>query len=331
MKIPRWRKNINDLIDQEWDIIIIGGGITGAGIFREATRIGLKGLLIERKDFAWGTSSRSSKLVHGGLRYLKDGHLLLTRASVKEREKLLGDGPGLIDPLGFLLTIYRGDFPGRWTYKAGLTIYDLLALQWGHRYYGSDALKMLAPHISHRELIGGFRYGDAQTDDARLVFRLIQEAIDDGGIAINYMAAEKLIMYDGLVNGIRILDCETGEKYEVSGKVIVNATGVCADRLRSEIVPSKVIRPLRGSHLLFPSWRLPVAQAICFLHPLDKRPVFIFPWEGITIVGTTDVDHHDPLGEEPSISSSEVTYLLTAIETQFPSLNIGLDDSLTVR
>ena len=107
-------------------------GITGAGILREATRLGLHALLVEQHDFAWGTSSRSSKLVHGGLRYLKEGKLILTRDSVRERQQLLHDGPGLIDPLGFLLTIYKGDYPGRWTYAMGLTVYDLLALRWDH-------------------------------------------------------------------------------------------------------------------------------------------------------------------------------------------------------
>ncbi len=326
MENKDWRKKILDRLDCNWDIVIIGGGITGAGIFRESTRLGLKTLLIEQRDFAWGTSSRSSKLVHGGFRYLKDGRLLLTRVAVLERKRLLGDGPGLIDPLGFLLTIYKGDFPGRWTYQAGLSIYDLLALQWGHRYYSADELNMLAPHLSQQNLEGGFQYGDAQTDDSRLVLRLIQEAVCDGGIAINYVKAEELILENDQVSGVQVVDCETDEQYEITAKILVNATGVWVDKLRSSVVPSKVIRPLRGSHLLFPSWRLPVAQAICFLHPHDRRPVFIFPWEGVTIVGTTDVDHAEPLDLEASISSSEVSYLMAAVESQFPSLNIGLKD-----
>jgi glycerol-3-phosphate dehydrogenase len=187
-----WRERVWSQLDQPWDLIIIGGGITGAGILREAVRLNLRALLVEQRDFAWGTSSRSSKLVHGGFRYLKEGRIFLTRASVQERERLLEEGPGLIDPLGFLLTVYEGDSPGRWTFEAGLSIYDLLALHWGHRYYSSEDFQMLAPHIAQKGLEGGFRYGDAQTDDARLVLRVIREAVKHGGMALNYVKADAL-------------------------------------------------------------------------------------------------------------------------------------------
>jgi glycerol-3-phosphate dehydrogenase len=180
-----WRDRVWSQLDQDWDVIVVGGGITGAGILREATRLGLRALLVEKRDFGWGTSSRSSKLVHGGLRYLKERKVRLTRASVHERERLLDEGPGLIDPLGFLLATYEGDRPGRWTYSAGLSIYDLLALQWSHRRYSPEDFQMLAPHISQPGLKGGFRYGDAQTDDARLVLRLIREAVADGALTMS--------------------------------------------------------------------------------------------------------------------------------------------------
>jgi glycerol-3-phosphate dehydrogenase len=175
-----WRAEIWSQLGQPWDILVIGGGITGAGILREASRLGLRALLLEKRDYAWGTSSRSSKLVHGGLRYLKEGKILLTRSSVQEREQLLEEGPGLIDPLGFLLTVNKGDSPGRWMYKLGLSVYDLLALQWDHEYYDPEEFRLLAPHIAHHNLTGGFRYGDAQTDDARLVLRVIQESVAEG-------------------------------------------------------------------------------------------------------------------------------------------------------
>jgi glycerol-3-phosphate dehydrogenase len=325
-----WRQRIWSRLDQPWDVIVIGGGITGAGILREAIRLGLRTLLVEQRDFAWGTSSRSSKLVHGGLRYLKEGRIDLTRASVLERERLLAEGPGLIDPLGFLLTIYEGDFPGRWTFEAGLMIYDLLALHWGHRYYCANDFQMLSPHIAQRGLEGGFRYGDAQTDDARLVFRLIQEAGADGGVAINYVAGTELLREHEQVVGVRLQDnLDETRTADVYARVVINATGAWADQLRGQInVPAR-IRPLRGSHLIFPAWRLPVAQAVSFLHPSDRRPVFIFPWEGITLVGTTDVDHHAPLNLEPGISPGEVSYLMAAVKAQFPSLGIGLEDVIS--
>lgn len=333
-------------LDQDWDIIVIGGGITGAGILREAVRLGLKTLLVEQRDFAWGTSSRSSKLVHGGLRYLKERKFSLTRASVRERQRLLAEGPGLIDPLGFMLTTYQGDNPGRWTFRAGLSIYDLLALQWSHRQYSPLELRLLAPHISEDGLEGGLRYGDAQTDDARLVLRVIQEATAAGGVALNYVRAEQVLRDEtGQVVGVRLVrtDSAAYNSSTASGestvrregalpvldghaRVVINATGAWADRLRGQLGEPARIRPLRGSHLIFPAWRFPVAQAVSFLHPIDRRPVFIFPWEGATLVGTTDVDHGQPPEAEPAISPQEVAYLMAAVEHQFPSLHLTLAD-----
>ncbi len=328
-----WRDELWSQLDRPWDVIVVGGGITGAGILREATRLGLGALLVEKRDFGWGTSSRSSKLVHGGLRYLKERKLRLTRASVHERERLLDEAPGLIDPLGFLLATYEGDRPGRWTYSAGLSVYDLLALQWSHRRYCAEDFQLLAPHIAQAGLTGGFRYGDAQTDDARLVLRVIGEAVAEGGVALNYVSAEEVLragaQAEAPVTGIRLRDEAADRVTEVHGRVVINATGAWVDQLREQVGAARRIRPLRGSHLVFPAWRLPVAQAVSFLHPVDRRPVFIFPWEGITLVGTTDVDHEQPLDEEPGINSAEVAYLMAAVEAQFPSLRLGLDDVIS--
>ncbi|NHZ71624.1 MAG: FAD-dependent oxidoreductase [Aquificales bacterium] len=321
------RSEIWQTIDQPWDIIVVGGGITGAGILREAARLGLQVLLVEQKDFAWGTSSRSSKLVHGGLRYLKEGKLGLTRASVLEREHLLNEGPGLIDPLGFLLATYEDDKTGRLVFGAGLTIYDLLALQWSYKYYSPRDFQMLAPRLLTTGLKGGFRYGDAQTDDARLVLRVIQEAVADGATAVNYISAQTVLRdEDGQVNGLILHDQTTNQTAEVHGRVVINATGAWADNLRQQVGGERKIRPLRGSHLIFRRWRLPMPQAVTFLHPIDQRPVMIFPWEGITLVGTTDVDHDEDVNREPAISPEETAYLLAAVEAQFPSLDITLDD-----
>jgi len=154
---------------EDWDLIIIGGGITGAGVFREATRMGLNVLLVERMDFAWGTSSRSTKLVHGGLRYLKDGHPLLTKTSVEERERMLKEAPGLVEQIGFLLPVYRGISPGKWTLDIGLILYDLMAHEKQHRFYDTKEFSALTPHLKRKGLAGGFRFFDAQVDDARLV------------------------------------------------------------------------------------------------------------------------------------------------------------------
>ncbi|MBN1964733.1 MAG: glycerol-3-phosphate dehydrogenase/oxidase [Anaerolineae bacterium] len=326
-----WRDELWAQLDGDWDVVVVGGGITGAGILREAARRGLRVLLVEQRDFAWGTSSRSSKLVHGGLRYLAHGQVMLTWASVREREHLLDDGPGLIDPLGFLVATHKGDKPGKWTYRAGLTVYDLMALQWSHRRYSAAAFRMLAPHITDAGLVGGFRYGDAQTDDARLTLRVIREAVADGGArhcaALNYVAATGLLRDDaGQVIGATLHDAVADRVADVRARVVINATGAWADRLRGQVGGEARIRPLRGSHLIFPDWRLPVAQAVAFLHPLDSRPVFVFPWEGVTLVGTTDVDHGAPLDEEPGISPEEVAYLMAAVAHQFPARALTLDD-----
>jgi glycerol-3-phosphate dehydrogenase len=328
-----WTQAYRDEIWQQngttWDLLVIGGGITGAGILREASRLGLRALLIEQGDFASGTSSRSSKLVHGGLRYLKQGRLDLMRASVQARQQLLHEGPGLIDPLSFLESVYKGDFPGRWSFEVGLTVYDLLALRWDHTYYSSRDFEMLAPHISRQNLKGGFRFGDAQTDDARLVLRILQESLEAGGSAMNYVKAIRLVFEDGQVSGVEVHDVLGERQATFHARAVVNASGAWADQLRSQVQGVPRIRPLRGSHLIFPAWRLPVAQAVSFLHPVDNRPVFIIPWEGVTLVGTTDVDYHDSLDQEPAISPEESAYLMAAVEAQFPSLEIGLEDVIS--
>ncbi len=323
-----WRDKIWGELHQPWDIVVIGGGITGAGILREATRLGLRVLLVEQRDFGWGTSSRSSKLVHGGLRYLLQGKVSLTRSCVLARERLLAEGPGLIEPLGFLLATYKGDFPGRWTYKLGISMYDLLSLHWRNRYYDPAELLMLAPRIATEGLRGGFHYVDAQTDDARLVLRLIREAVADGGRALNYAGVEQLLMRRGKVVGVEIRDRVRDRTVTVHGKVVANAAGIWADRMREQVGASRRMRPLRGSHLIFPAWRLPVAQALSLLHPWDRRHVFVLPWEGVSIVGTTDLDHDMPMDEEPRISGAEAEYLMAAVTHRFPSLDLAPEDVL---
>ncbi len=321
-----WRSGIPALLRQEWDIVIVGGGITGAGILLEAARRGLRAVLVEQRDFAWGTSSRSSKLVHGGLRYLKEGKLLLTRASVKERQALLEQAPGLVEPQGFAFADYKGKKPGRWMFALGLAVYDFLAGQHSRHYYSSEAFLHLAPHIDPHGLQGGLCYTDAKTDDARLVLRVLQDAISTGGHAINYLAATQLLRDQGRVSGIEVRDGINDELQRINARVVINATGAWADGLRGQLGYQGKIRPLRGSHLIFPAWRVPVAQAVSLMHPQDGRPVFIFPWEGVTLVGTTDVDHQGDLNLEAAITQAELDYLMVALRCQFPALNLHTED-----
>ncbi|MBB5017559.1 glycerol-3-phosphate dehydrogenase [Chitinivorax tropicus] len=313
---------------EPWDMIIVGGGITGAGILLEATRRGIKALLIEQRDFAWGTSSRSSKLVHGGLRYLKEGQLRLTRESVQERQQLLRSTAGLVEPQSFVFGDYQGRKPGRWLFSLGLAIYDQFAGERSRAYHRPADLLMLAPNISQRRLQGGMRYLDAKTDDARLVLRTLQEAKQYGGVAINYLRCESLLRDEQGVCGAQLVDALSGQAHTVNARVMVNATGAWADVLRQSLGQPKRLRPLRGSHLLFPYWRLPVAQAVSLMHPQDGRPVFIYPWEGVTLVGTTDLDHDD-LSAEPRITPAEVSYLMSALAYQFPHLHLQPDDVLS--
>jgi glycerol-3-phosphate dehydrogenase len=325
-----WRDRAWNEIDQVWDVLIIGGGITGAGIFREACRAGLRVVLVEKDDFASGSSSRSSKLVHGGFRYLKDAQLLVTLRSVRQRERLLKEGPGLVSPLGFLIANYRGNPMPGWIFGLGLAAYDLFALKWGHRYYDAFDLKELCPPLCETGLQGGYRFFDAQTDDARLVLRVIREGVRRGGLALNYACVRELLRVKsgevcGVILGDRSPEGE-GRAVEVQARIVINATGAWADELRTQVGGAARLRKLRGSHLVFPSGRLPLSRAVSIQHPRDGRFVFAFPWEGVTLVGTTDIDHAEAAGADPSISSAELEYLLEAVDRVFPEQELRHED-----
>ena len=281
-----WRQQVlPTLAQQPWDLIVIGGGISGAGILREAARRGWRCLLLEQRDFAWGTSSRSSKMVHGGLRYIAKGQWRLTRDSVHERQRLLDEAPGLVEPMSFMMPHYRGGFPGPRVFGGLLTVYDALAGRRNHHFHDAQQLRYLAPGLKEDRLLGGTCFVDALTDDARLVMRVLAEARADGALALNGMRVEQLLREDGRVCGVQVADSEGGEPMQLRCGALAVATGAWAERLRPRDAPSQ-LRPLRGSHLLLPGWRLPVAQAFTFLHARDRRPVFVFPWEGATVVGT---------------------------------------------
>ncbi|MFA9218882.1 MAG: glycerol-3-phosphate dehydrogenase/oxidase, partial [Sphingomonadaceae bacterium] len=332
---PWWqaggRAALPEVLARDWDLIVIGGGITGAGILLEAARRGLNVLLVEQRDFAWGTSSRSSKLVHGGLRYLKEGQFGLTRESVHEREHLLQQAAGLVEPQSFAFGSYRGRKPGRKMFLFGLKIYDLLAgrgLRQRH-FYGREELAALAPNIGADGLQGGMVYTDAKTDDARLVLRVLQEARHHGGVAVNYLAVQTLLRDGaGQVHGALLRDGLSGAEQAVHARLVISATGVWADGLRAQGGAAPRLRPLRGSHLVLPAWRLPLAQAVSLMHPADGRPVFAYPWEGVTLVGTTDVDHQQNLAREAAITRAEVDYLMAALQAQFPQLMLDESDIL---
>lgn len=331
-----WREEVMARLSSEnWDILIIGGGITGAGILALAARTGARALLVEKGDFASGTSSRSSKMVHGGLRYLKQFQIKLTRESVRERQILLQTAPGLVEPLGFIYPVYKKEKPSPWVVEVGLGIYTRLAPDAGaYRRLDDVDLAMMAPGLRTENLERAYHYWDAQTDDARLVRRVIHDALLGSGgrcAALNYASVTGLQKAGQRIKGAAIRDEWTGQQAEARAKVVINATGAWGDELRLAMGESRRLRPLRGSHLFFSLERFPVYQAIAFSHPDDGRPVFVYPWEGVALVGTTDVDHTEPLSEETSISVEEADYLLQAVQSYFPELELRKQDVLATQ
>ena len=329
---PNRAQRLADLPAQV-DLLVVGGGITGAGIALEAARRGVSVLLVEARDFAWGTSSRSSKLVHGGLRYLKEGKLGLTAESVRERDRLQREAPGLVEPLDFLLADHgqaKGDRnPGKWSMQLGLAVYDAIAGTRSRAWLDPARTLLAMPGLDPRGLRGASLYRDATTDDARLVLRVLADAQAAGATVINHLRAEHLLRDDGgRVTGAELVAAEDAQHHRVTARCTIAATGVWADQLRGDLGAGPMLRPLRGSHLLLPAWRLPMARALAFMHPLDGRPVFAYPWAGCTLVGTTDLDHGD-LAHEPAISGTELRYLLAALAHAFPGAGLTRDDVLS--
>lgn len=328
--VPRYERWAR-LGDGGWDVIVVGGGITGAAILLEAARRGLKAVLLEQNDVASGTSSRSSKMVHGGLRYLRDGRFDLTQQSVLERRWLLSELPGLVERFGYLLLDRKGQRPPKAIIRAGLVAYDRIAGTRTHRSVPRHELDILVPGLSDARTRGALYYEDAWVDDARLVLRVLGAAEDAGATWINHAAVSGLVRGPtGTVRGVEVTNAVTGASTEVTATLVVNATGAWADRLRDGVrTNDESIRPLRGSHLVLPRWKLPIAHTITFMHPADGRPVYVYPWMGATIVGTTDLDHEPDLDVEPTITPAEIGYLLTVPNVVFGKGAIQRSDILS--
>jgi glycerol-3-phosphate dehydrogenase len=327
-----WRQHIWSQLDQVWDILIIGGGITGAGILRRAVEEGYSALLVEAGDFSSGTSSRSSKLIHGGFRYLRNKQYNVTRESVREREWLLKEARELVTPLGFLMPCPHDSRVAQ-QYAVGVVIYDLLAPKWQHHHLSRSEILTRCPQLESQDLNRGFLYYDAAMDDSRVILRLLGEAVAAGGSALNYTRATRLLKdTKGTVRGAAISDqspAGLGER-EVQAKVVINAAGPWSDDLRAQVGGPARLRRLRGSHLVFARERLDLHQAITLRHPLDGRAMFAIPWEGVTLVGTTDLDHVHPLSQgEPYTTPQEIDYILAAARATFPSLNLSEADILS--
>jgi glycerol-3-phosphate dehydrogenase len=330
-----WREEIWSRMDGKWDVLIIGGGITGAGVARIAAACGLKTLLVEAKDFAFGTSSRSSKLVHGGFRYIYNLQFQVTFESVRQREELLREAPNLVTPLAFNLPNYKQYNYPSWILNSGVTLYDLMAPKWQHQKVDKQEIRDRFKHLETDGLKTCFRYYDAELDDARLVLRVIREAVSKGATAINYARAEKLLRDSkGTICGAVIRDSavEGGETREVRAKVVVNASGPWTDDLRADLERTPRLRKQRGSHLIFDRQKLPIPEALTIFHPVDHRAMFALPWEGASLVGTTDLDHDPELErkyDEPFAGQKEIDYILSALKFLFPALNLEQEDIIS--
>ena len=314
------------LADEEFDVLVIGGGITGAGVALDAASRGLRSALVEKGDFASGTSSKSSKMVHGGIRYLQQREFRLVYENLAERQRLLDNAPHLVTPLPFLIPLFGRDGVVSKTvarsYSSALWMYDITGgwrIGERHREVGRDEALAHLPTLTTDHLVAGFLYFDARADDARLTLTVLRTAAFEYGAAVaNYTPVVRLTTGgDGAVNGAIVRPDDGGESGDlaVRAKVVVNATGVWADEVRTldEGYDPHAIRPAKGVHVTVPRDRLPCDIAAVIPVPKDKRSIFVVSWPGTDLVylGTTDTDYRGPL-DDPACTPEDVDYLLEA-------------------
>jgi glycerol-3-phosphate dehydrogenase len=327
------------LESEAFDLAVIGGGITGAGVALDAASRGYSVALVERDDYASGTSSRSSKLVHGGLRYLQNFDLGLVREALLERALMVNLAPHLVRPLALLVAAFEGKHPHR-AMGVGLNMYDAMATErirrprvrrrggqtppeeWSpdrHRIVDADEVRRLLPALAAREPTSAYLFYDCQTDDVRLVLTVLGEAERFGAVMANRCAVVELLDDNGRAAGVRCEDRVSGRQLEVRATNVINATGVWADTIRSEELYAAEempqIRPSRGTHVTLPHEALPV-EAGAIVPVADGRTIFTLPWLGRTLVGTTDNDYEGPLDHIPP-DQDDIDYLLEACNSFF--------------
>ncbi len=316
-----------------YDLLIIGGGITGAGAARDAARRGLKVCLVEQQDLAYGTSSRSSKLVHGGLRYLEQYEFSLVFEAVTERRVLMDIAPHLVNPLGFVFPVYKSSRRGVWTVNLGMWVYDGLSLFRSpkmHRNLSKKAVEKEEPLLRQDGLTGAPLYYDCSTDDARLTLESALDGVLNGATVLTYSKVVGLLRSgEGHVSGVRVRDRITGEEREIHANAVINATGPWSDKTRALGKGMKPrLRPTKGVHLVVDADRLPVRNAVVCFHPEDGRVLFAIPWGDRTYVGTTDTDFQGDPGKVRA-DGDDVTYLLAAANHYFPGRDLVEDDVLS--
>lgn len=303
------------------DLAVIGGGITGAGILRDAALRGLRAALFEKNDFAWGSSGRSSKLIHGGIRYLETKEFRLIFEGLKERHLLLKLAPHLVKPLSFLFPVYKGQRRQLQTVAAGVFLYHLLSLFRNvdrPRLFLKNRILNIEPMLRAEGLQGAVMYFDAVTNDAALTVATIGSAWERGGLAVNHAEVIGFLEEKNQTAGVRVLDRIGGKTFDVRSRWTVNATGPWSDLLRSKIGlgPSE-LRPTKGIHLVLDRSRLRIQNAIVMLSPADERVTFCIPWQGFILVGTTDTDYSgNP--DQAEADETDVRYLLNCVNHYFP-------------
>ncbi|HEX7337413.1 MAG TPA: glycerol-3-phosphate dehydrogenase/oxidase [Gemmatimonadales bacterium] len=324
------RAALHQLTAQPADLLVIGGGINGVGIARDAAMRGLVTVLVEQNDLGSGTSSRSSRLIHGGLRYLEQGEFGMVLEANRERRTLLRIAPHLVWPLPFIFPVHRGDRISRWRLAAGMLLYEMLALfrnVRAPRMLGKRGVLEAEPMLRDRGLLGGARYYDAQCDDVRLVVANARSAIHHGALVANYTAVVGLERTAGRVVGAQVEDRLTGERGVIRASVVVNATGPWSDRVRrlEDAGAAPLIGATKGVHVVVDRSRLDHHDAIAFTSPIDGRVMFVLPWGDLSYIGTTDTDTAET-PDEVSVSAHDVVYLLRSANARFPSARLSIED-----
>jgi glycerol-3-phosphate dehydrogenase len=313
-----------------FDLAIIGGGITGAGVARDAASRGMKVALIEANDFASGTSSRSSKLIHGGIRYLENLEFGLVFEALTERQRLFEIAPHLVHPLKFFIPIYKGGRVPAWKMGLGMMVYDALSLFEApelHHYYNPQELSHELPLLQTKNLTGGFSYSDAYMDDDRLVLETLRSARTYGAEMANYVKAVGAVMENGRIKGIECTDFESNQTFVLSARQIVSSVGPWTDRVGQTFFKDwkRMIRPSKGVHLTFARGRFDLQDAVVM--GAESRIVFAIPRNDMVIVGTTDTDFSLDPGQVRT-ETDDVDYLLRVIENYFPGAKITAGDIL---
>ncbi|WP_338553061.1 FAD-dependent oxidoreductase [Paenibacillus sp. KS-LC4] len=315
--------------EETFDLLVIGGGITGAGIALDAQTRGLKTALVDMQDFAAGTSSRSTKLVHGGLRYLKQLEIGVVAEVGKERAIVYENGPHVTTPEWMLLPFYTGGTFGKFSTSLGLRVYDFLAgVKRGERrkMFSVDETMSREPLLKREGMKGGGYYVEYRTDDARLTIEVMKKAVDMGALSIPYVKVESFIYENGKVVGANVRDLLSGAESKVRAVKVVNATGPWVDTLREQdgSKQGKTVHLTKGVHLVFDQSRFPLHQAVYFDTP-DGRMVFAIPRDGKTYIGTTDTNYKADKAH-PRMTKQDLDYILQAANFMFPSIKLKASD-----